>query len=159
MSQQIEKDHFTQALLMMFAEAFENVRGIFLDRGTSIFETLDTISAEEASQPISPSCGTIAAQVAHMTFYIDVTVRWMHGDRAQQVDWSATWNTVSAVTPQEWEASKQALRAGYEDLKGLAQTTPWQDTNEIAGAMGMLAHNAFHLGQIRHALCVIKPER
>ena len=48
MSTQIQTEHFTGALIPLLDETFDNVHGIFLDKGTSLFETLATISSEEA---------------------------------------------------------------------------------------------------------------
>ena len=45
---------FNEAVLMLLDATFEESRGIYLDRGTSIFETLSTISAAEASHPAIP---------------------------------------------------------------------------------------------------------
>ncbi len=47
----IQADHFTGALYTLLDETFDNVHGIFLDKGTSMFETLATISAAGASIP------------------------------------------------------------------------------------------------------------
>ena len=48
----IEQD-FTNTLMQYMEETFESKHhGIFLDRGTSLFETLETISAREASIPV-----------------------------------------------------------------------------------------------------------
>jgi hypothetical protein len=155
MAEQIAKEQFVQAFLFVLEEAFEDVHGIFLDRGTSIFETLGTISAEDASQPVSAHCATIAAHVIHMDFYMNLTLRWMRGERPE-VDWSEIWRTVSAVTEEEWRASQQKLRATYAAIQDLARNTAWQSRDEIGGAMGLLAHNAYHLGEIRHALCTLR---
>ena len=40
MSTQIQVEHFKAALYGLLDEAFDNVHGYFLDRGTSMFETL-----------------------------------------------------------------------------------------------------------------------
>jgi hypothetical protein len=49
MSTQIQMDHFIGTLDALLDETFDNVHGYFLDKGTSMFETLATVSAEEAS--------------------------------------------------------------------------------------------------------------
>ena len=56
MPDHIQTDHFTAALFAMLDETFDNVQGFFLDKGTSMFETLATISAEEASMPVGGQC-------------------------------------------------------------------------------------------------------
>ena len=57
----------------------------FSMQGTSLFETLETITAAEASIPVGGKCATLAAQVAHVNFYLEVieayilkkdTARW-----------------------------------------------------------------------------------
>ena len=71
----IQVEYFTGALYMLLDETFDNVQGYFLDKGTSLFETLATISAEEASIPVGGKCATLAAQVKHVAFYLDVLER------------------------------------------------------------------------------------
>jgi hypothetical protein len=97
-------ERFKQELFEIFTETFEQVHGIFLDKGTSLFETLDTISAGVASRPVSADCATIAAQVEHVRFYLDVLGGHMSGNNPGKVDWGEIWRTVGAVTPEEWEA-------------------------------------------------------
>ena len=84
---------FREALLTSLEETFETVQGLYLDNGTSFFETLATITAEEASQPISENCASIAAQVAHVIFFMETLLKQIQGDRSP-VDWSHIWNTV-----------------------------------------------------------------
>jgi hypothetical protein len=55
MTMAIEQD-FANNLFAMMEETFESKHhGIYLDRGTSLFETLETVSAEEASVPVGAS--------------------------------------------------------------------------------------------------------
>jgi hypothetical protein len=151
------RDRIASEILEVFTETFENVRGMYLDRGTSLFETLDTISAEVASRPVSADCGTIAAQVEHIRFYIDVLEGHMINQPLENVDWGEIWRNVSAVTPEEWEASKRRLKASYERVVALLRSLDtWEGENDVAGALEILVHTAFHLGQIRQALCTVK---
>lgn len=143
-----------QAFLMLLDETFETVRGIYLDKETSIFETLATITAEEASQT-NEHCATIAAHVAHMTYYIDILLELINGAQPQ-ADWGYIWQTVSDVTADEWQASQQALRDNYQKIRKIASKMEWEDERQLAGAMGIIAHNAYHLGEIRQMLCKIK---
>jgi len=71
----IQSEHFKQALYAILDETFDDVKGIYLDKGTSMFETLATVSAEEASIPVGGKCATLAAQVKHTAFYLDVLER------------------------------------------------------------------------------------
>src|SRR3990172_9462689 len=121
MSTQIQTDHFTKALYALLDEAFDNVHGFFLDKGTSLFETLATISAEEASIPVGGKCATLAAQVKHVAFYLDVAVNEVtdpaspRPDQAgTRPDWGEIWRTVKGVTPQEWQDIQAELRVSYD---------------------------------------------
>jgi hypothetical protein len=153
----IQSEHFTNALYSLLDEAFDNVQGYFLDKGTSLFETLATISAEEASIPVGGRCATLAAQVRHVAFYLDVMEHAVRTQQYERQDWGKIWREVTAVTPEEWEASKQALRESYDRIKALiADTAEWPDERTIGGAIAPIVHTAYHLGEIRQALCTLK---
>lgn len=146
-----------QELLDILRETFESVQGIYLDRGTSLFETLAAISAEEASRPVSSTCASIAAQVAHICYYVDILGIYMVGDKPQNVDWGEVWRTVQVVTPDEWEASKARLRESYErTVAAIKAFDTWDHEDRLSGALAIVVHTAYHLGEVRQALCVIK---
>ena len=52
----IQPEHFTRALVAQLDQTINTVRGYFLDGGASLFETLATISADEASIPVGVRC-------------------------------------------------------------------------------------------------------
>lgn len=68
----IQSEHFTKALIVLLDETFENVHGYYLDKNTSLFETLASLTADEASIPVGGKCATLAAQVKHIAVYLDV---------------------------------------------------------------------------------------
>lgn len=147
---------YRDALNTVLDETFENVQGIFLDKGTSLFETLETISAEEASRPVSDTCASIAAQVNHTTYYLDLTVQFVRGPVPENVDWPGSWQ-VTSVTDEEWAALKNRLREAYQNLRSLvADDASWELEGALAGSLGVVAHTAYHLGEIRQALCTVK---
>ena len=138
-------------------ETFEKVGGIYLDSGTSLFETLATINAEEASQPVSAHCASLAAQVKHVIFYIHTTERYMLTTDDFRVDWDEVWRTTHAVTPAEWQALQDELKAAYTELRQIADGIEvWDADRPLGGIFTILLHTAFHLGQIREAMCVLK---
>jgi hypothetical protein len=158
MPSRIEAEHFSRALYTLLDETFDNVQGYFLDKGTSLFETLATISAEEASVPVGGKCATLAAQVKHVAFYLDVVDRNVRSGAFQRVDWGEIWRTVGAVSPAEWESIKSGLRDSYDRIKALIHDTPeWPDETQVGVAIALVVHTAYHLGEIRQALCTIKP--
>ena len=157
MANQIQADDFTNALYGLLDETFDNVHGYFLDKGTSMFETLATISAEEASVPVGGKCATLAAQVKHVAFYLDVLEQAVRTQQFEQQDWDKIWRETSAVTPQEWNELKVSLRESYNRLKALINnTTVWSGERQIGGIIATIVHTAYHLGEIRQALCTLK---
>jgi hypothetical protein len=156
LSTQIPNERFTNELLDLLRETFEDVQGIYLDRGTSLFETLDTISAEEASRPVSAECASIAAQVEHVRFYLEVLERVIQKQPVGKIDWQESWQ-LEKVTPEEWEALKGRLREAHESvLTVLKSHESWEGEDDIGGSLAILAHTAYHLGEIRQALCVVR---
>jgi len=157
MATQIQAEHFTNALYTLLDETFDNVQGYFLDKGTSMFETLATISAEEASVPVGGKCATLAAQVKHVAFYLDVLEHNVRTQQYERQDWGKIWRETAAVTPEEWDALKTQLRESYDRIKKLiGDTTEWPSDWHIGGAIAAIVHTAYHLGEIRQALCTIK---
>jgi hypothetical protein len=153
----IPSSEFTSGLLMLLSETFESVQGIFLDKNTSLFETLAGITAAEASIPVGGQCASIAAQTAHVTFYLEVLEKYMQTGQNERVDWGEIWRTIEAVTPQEWETIQEQLRQTYQRVRSMAETwQDWSSADAIAGAIGLVAHSAYHLGEIRQATCTIR---
>jgi hypothetical protein len=153
----IHAEHFTKALLLLLEETFDSVYGLYLDKGTSLFETLATITADEASIPIGKGCASLAAQVSHVSFYLDVLDRVVRNPELPKVDWNEIWSTVSRVTPDEWAGIQEELRSNYGRILALVKDAPaWPSEREIAGAIAVVAHTAYHLGEIRQALCILR---
>jgi hypothetical protein len=156
MEQNVIVERFRAALLGALDETFENVHGYFLDKNTSLFETLDTISATEASIPVSESGASIAGHVDHMRFYHALVLDMAQGKEVGNVDWEDSW-VVKEVTEEQWTALKKALQEVYQDMVTLAKSeTGWDVDGRMRGAVGMVAHNAYHLGAIRMALGMIR---
>ena len=156
MAEQEILDQLKTDLYSLLDETFSNVHGHYLDKQTSLFETLATISAEEASQPVGDRCATLAAQVNHIRVYIEVLERSMRGEEVGPTDWAASWR-VASVDDEEWESLKQRLDAAYQRMLATMQGfTTWDGEDQIGGPLAILVHTAYHLGEIRQALCTIK---
>jgi hypothetical protein len=153
----IQTEHFKGALLSLLEESFDHVQGFYLDQKTSLFETLANISAEEASIPVGGKCATLAAQVKHVAFYLDVIERSVRDPNLAKADWGEIWRTVNQVTPDEWQSIQDELRINYNRIVDLIKTTPeWLGEDEIGSAISVIAHTAYHLGEIRQAMCILR---
>ena len=118
-----EHDLLRQAVLAVLEETFENAQGIYLDESTSLFETLTMITAQEASVPVSTNCASIAAQVEHVIYFMDMLLQVVRGEKPD-VDWSYIWNNVQAVTEEEWANSQTRLRETYQHIRQLVMNAP-----------------------------------
>jgi hypothetical protein len=156
MAEQAMRDRLKADLESLLDETFRTVHGHYLDKGTSLFETLATISAEEASQPVGGRCATLAAQVNHIRVYLEVLERYMRGEEVGPTDWAASWR-VGGVDDEDWASLQQRLDAAYQRVLATMRGRPPGDGAEaLSGALAILAHTAYHLGEIRQALCTIK---
>ena len=155
MSATLNVERFRTDLGYLLTETFEQVQGIFLDRGTSLFETLETISAEVAARPVSARCANLAAQVNHTRFYLDVMLEVLAGNEPKNIDWDGSWQ-VGPVTEESWADLKAGLRASYERIgPALDAVGDWNAEDKIGVALAMVVHSAYHLGEIRQATCTL----
>lgn len=154
----IEPKAFQNVLLDLLDETFENHHGIYLDKHNGLLETLELVSSEEASIPVGGKCASLAAQVAHATFYIESFERFaLQGDDSPR-DWNLIWRTVEKVTPEEWQDYKSKLKAAYQRMDKLFRENPVWNEDTMGGALSIVIHTAYHLGEIRQALCVLKKD-
>jgi len=156
MTDAIPQKALSEELLPIWEETFESHHGIFLDKGTSLLKTLDQISASEASIPVGGRCATIAAQVEHVIFYLEVLERCMGEEEVVKQDWGEIWRRVSGVTPAQWETLQVRLKTTYERLSETLRTMEdWSAEDVIGDAIALVVHTAYHLGEIRQALCTV----
>jgi hypothetical protein len=157
MTELIQPETFRGVLLGLLDETFDNTHGIYLDKDTSLLRTLETVSAQEASIPVGGKCASLAAQVTHVIFYLEVLERYVVQHDSSRVDWGEVWRTVRDVTPEEWTSLKVKLEGAYRRIQKIFREN--QDWNEdsIGGALAVVAHTSYHLGEIRQALCTLKP--
>jgi hypothetical protein len=159
LSSKIDQQYIVQDLLDVLDETFVTHHGIFLDKGTSLFETLETITAAEASIPVGGRCATLAAQVAHVNFYLEVLEAYILNKDIGKVDWGDIWRRVNKVSLEEWKAYKDQLKETYQRIVSMLQNLQdWNDERPIGGALAIAVHTAYHLGEIRQAMCIVKQE-
>ena len=157
MPDKIDQSLFTQNLFEILDETFVTHHGIFLDRGNSLFETLETITAEEASIPVGGKCATLAAQVAHVIFYLEVLEAYILNKDIRKVDWGDIWRRVNQVSLEEWKQYNDTLKETYQRVLTMLQNLEnCNDERPIGGALAIVVHTAYHLGEIRQAMCTLK---
>jgi hypothetical protein len=156
MTKTIPQESFSKELFAILEETFETHHSIYLDKGTSLFATLNQISAGEASISVGNRCATIAAQVEHVIFYLEVLERYIAGQDVGKPDWGEIWSRVSGVTDAEWDELRARLKATYDRLSNILRGIEnWEHNDAIGDSMAIVVHTAYHLGEIRQALCTV----
>jgi len=156
MTRNMSQSSFADELFIILEETFESHHGVYLDKGTSLFDTLKQVSAEEASIAVGGRCATIAAQVEHVIFYLEVLESSIAGREVRKVDWGEIWDRVSGVSPEEWEEMRVRLRTTYDRISELLHGVEnWEFNDAVGDSMAIVVHTAYHLGEIRQALCTV----
>jgi hypothetical protein len=156
MLEPIEAQAYQSVLLDLLDETFDQHHGIYLDKGTGLFRTLEQVSAEEASIPVGGKCASLAAQVAHVIFYIESFERYALYNDTSPRDWGEIWRTVEKVSVGEWDALRGKLREAYNRMDKMFRTNELWNEDTMGGSLSIVIHTAYHLGEIRQALCTLK---
>jgi hypothetical protein len=143
-------------LVAVLREAFEGPAdagwSYFADSDGGLFATLEPLSAAEASRPVGGA--TIAAHAHHVSFALEASAAWIGGDRTPR-DWAESW-TVTSLTEASWRELREELRARYASLRDAVERHAAASGEAMGGALGALAHVAYHLGEIRQKLAALR---
>jgi len=139
-------------VLELLAEAFEGARGrrprfVSDAPDSGIFGTLAALTPQDASRAPGPGRRSAAAHTSHIAFSLRVSAAELRGEQPA-VNWAESW-AVSSVDERGWAGLRASLRSEYDATRAqLASRTEW-DAQALAGAMGIVAHCAYHLGALR----------
>ena len=90
----IRRTDFTDSFSQLLKETFEGPPAeggsAYLDKGAGLFQTLDRLSAEDASVPPAPGSPTVAAHCEHVRFYVFALHGLMRGATGK-IDWNQSW--------------------------------------------------------------------
>ena len=148
----INQEYFTTNIFELLKETFEGSPegegSHYLDRGVGVLNTIDKVSATNASRSIGGA--TIAAHLEHARHYLVALVEFMNG-RTEKVNWSESW-LVKSVDENEWNALKEKIRGDYEKVTQTFETVvDWND-EQVGDAMAIVVHTAYHLGAMRQIM-------
>ena len=152
----IKKEDFTNSVLYLLKETFEGSSpegSAYLDRGVGVLNTIEKLSAENASRSIDENGATIAAHLEHARFYLVTLVEFMNG-RTEKVNWDESW-LVKKVNETEWKLLKENTRRDYEVVTETFRTIENWNEDNIGEAIAIVAHTAYHLGAMRQIMKAI----
>jgi hypothetical protein len=79
------------------------------------------------------------------------------GEPLKDIDWSDIWETVSAVNAEEWSEAVAELKSEYQRTRNMiAAVEDWSAGDRFGIVIGIITHSAYHLGEIRQALCTLR---
>jgi hypothetical protein len=153
----MEKQAFTEGYLSVLSEAVEGPQqsdwSIFIDQGTGVFQTLATVTARQASQAPSPGHTTIVAHTEHTRFHLAGMNAFLRGENPK-LDWAASWK-ITELDQQGWEKLQHDLKTEYQTFRNFFEENAEWNARAVGGAIGLLAHVAYHLGAIRQLLKLV----
>jgi hypothetical protein len=155
-SSAIPVESAVEHLAAVLREAFEGPAephwSYFADPDGGLLETLEPLSAADASRAVGGA--SIAAHAYHVSFGLEASAAWIGGDRTSR-DWAQSW-TVTTVTDAGWRELRGQLRARYAALRDAVERGAAGSGEAVGGAVGAVAHVAYHLGEIRQKLAVLR---
>ena len=155
----IQTADFTKWFYILMAEAFgvaETTDAYFLDSSQSgLLGTVHTLSAEVASAGRTPEQSTIASHCAHVLFILRLFDAYEQG-QTPEVDWEGSWST-RIVDDAAWRALRGEVQAAYDSVMARLQARDTWPEPAVAASMTLLAHCAYHVGEIRQRLMWVTP--
>jgi hypothetical protein len=146
----------TSQLVAVLKEALEGAEkwSYFTDHGADagLFGTVAKLSAAEASRNTGGT--SIAAHVHHVTFGLKASADWLRGDHGHK-NWQESWQ-VTTVDEAGWRRLQADLHSSYQELQQAMQSHAVDDVMARGGAVGAIAHVAYHLGAIKQKVAGLR---
>jgi hypothetical protein len=153
--QLIANDLATEQLLAVLTEGQSGPAGdlgYYADDGGGLQNTLDALTAEEASRDIAGS--SIVAHVHHILFSFRAFGTYIAGQRVRY-DWSESW-AIQKVTDAEWDGVRARVGAAFDEVRGIIASHPASNARTFRGSLATVTHLAYHLGAIRQKVAVLR---
>ncbi len=146
---QITMNDVIGQLLAVLIESFHGPQqsGYYTDEDPEggLLGTLNKLDAKQASQSLGGT--SIAAHVYHTTFGLEASTALINGDHTSR-NWPESWR-VSTADDATWKKMLDEMRTRYEELNKAIESHASSSVEAFGGAIGAIAHVAYHLGAIR----------
>lgn len=156
----IQSDSLRQIIRELFTEAYEGSQGrwtwfVNTEPNCGVFGTIEGLTAEQASKPLTQGGRSIAAHVEHLRWSL-ANVNGVARGKQWNPDWSGSW-AVQEVNDQQWDDLRAALRREFDlVLEAIDAAPEFADRDMLTGMIAMAPHAAHHLGTIRQMAATIK---
>ncbi len=155
----LKRETIVRAVHLLLKESFEGLppdsSTWYSDSGPegALLPLLGSISAGVANRPPREGGRTIAQHARHERFHLEVTERFLGGDRSGS-DWNRSWD-VDARDDAAWQREVSAMKQAYEAVRARFERVEWNEET-LASALGTVAHAAYHMGAIRQILAQVR---
>jgi hypothetical protein len=122
----------------------------FSDRGPGAgwHALLAGISADDAAR--AEEGASVATEVHHLAFGLRAVAAFLRGEWTPG-GWAESWEP-RAVDPESWAGLQAELGGAFEAFEAAIADSPLDRPESFGGALGGIAHVAYHLGAIRERL-------
>ena len=153
----IEPAILATSLTTLLAETFgvsDSPDGYMLESGRAgLMGTINALDASTASVALAPGEPAIAAQCGHILFLLSFFSAYEQG-QTPAADWEGSWAR-RVVDEPAWAALRGQLQSTYDAVVArFTPDSPWPEPR-VGAAILLLAHCAYHVGQIRQLLTAI----
>ncbi|MCA9833630.1 MAG: DinB family protein [Thermomicrobiales bacterium] len=148
----MSNDLWKTEILKAIDESYDGTGGVYLDSGTNTLEELQSLTGNQASIVLPGAGNSVANQVKHLLTTVAIHKPQFEGGEYPDLDWGADWEA-TPLSDDEWQALVTTFAATREQLKNWVQNPVVAEDSAYAGAAIMVvAHLAYHIGQIRHGI-------
>lgn len=147
----IKIEYFRENVLALLTETFEGSPpegSRYLDRGVGVLNTIEKISAADASR--SNGGASLVSHLEHARHYLVALIEFMNG-RTEKVDWNESW-LVKTVDENQWNLLKENVRRDYETVIKTFKSIEIWDDDKVGDALAIVVHTAYHLGAMRQIM-------
>jgi len=148
------------ALAELFRETFQGVApgnsGTWFVQGKeAIFNSIGSLSSEEASRRVVGQPYSIGAHTVHLLYYLEHFNGHLRGENPK-ADWEGSWKR-QEFSHVEWEEVARELQLAYAFTFDFysGETMP-EDQGQIIATIANIAHAAYHLGAIRALMPIVQ---
>jgi len=141
-------DGLTKGMRFLLDETFEGpglTDGMFSDPGSGLIGTLESLSAEQASQVVNGT--SVASHARHLSLYLSVLTDSMRGI-VRMPDWSKEWSETEA-TAAEWDDIVNRICDSKRGIDALLDGISRWNGDSLTMIGSLAIHTAYHLGAIR----------
>ncbi|VTS06883.1 hypothetical protein [Tuwongella immobilis] len=118
------------------------------------FGVLSRLDASGAARLVGGT--SVASQIGHITFAMHAAAAFIQGnpDAPGLERWRQSWQ-VPKMDAETWAQMQAQLRDAYHDLRRAIEFLDASQIQSLGGAIGAIAHVAYHLGAIKQKLAII----